>query len=101
MLTHRDASHVFGDHAGGARPVASDRALPMVARTSRLLAAIIHLAGSRPHASGRALPWLRPTVGRTICAAAVFPTSASVLKRRAHTHGSAEQAVVGNSLVSF
>lgn len=35
-----DASHALAIMTGGARPVASDRALPMGARTSHLLAAL-------------------------------------------------------------
>jgi hypothetical protein len=56
---------------GGARPVASDRALPTVGAHVASTCGNIHLAGSRPHASGRALPWLRPTVGCSVRAAAV------------------------------
>jgi hypothetical protein len=63
MLAHRDASHALCDHAGGARPVASDRALPMGARASRLLfGAPIAPAATLTLQAGFALAG--PTVGR-------------------------------------
>src|SRR5437763_6256156 len=56
-------SHVLGEHAGGARPVASD---PQDARGRSRGCVYLrrhHVAGGYPHAQGRVVLWPRPTVG--------------------------------------
>jgi hypothetical protein len=65
---------------GGARPVASDPALPNGGARVASTCGDIHLAASRPHALGQALPWLRPTVGiKSGTRRRRYPTSAPVL----------------------